>query len=119
MSRDMSLKQDLGRRSEPRTPSDRYHSVEVAVKGLAAVYQFKIWNISSKGMCILLMEDSVMLNHLDVGNILDMRYYPMEMRQPTEQLKTKIQHITREHDGKFKGRVLVGLSLVSKEEVSP
>ena len=108
----------LGRRSEPRETVDPYHSVEVDIDSLDVVYQFKIWNISSKGMCILLREDSVVLNYIHVGDIMDMKYYLTESSHPTKHLKTKIQHITKEEHGRFKGHYLVGLSILEKQDLN-
>lgn len=104
----------LGRRSETREAVNRYHSVELNFGTLQMAYQFKIWNISPKGMCILLREDSVVLNHVRVGDVLEMKYYGADSPRTTEHLKTKIQHITKDDQGRFKGHYLVGLSIVEK-----
>ena len=57
----MQLRSFLGaeRRSETRAAAERYYSVQFTTEGLASVYQFKLWNISSKGMCILVKEGLV------------------------------------------------------------
>jgi hypothetical protein len=100
------------RRSEVRTRVDKYLSVEFSKKGVGSVYQFKIWNISSKGMCILVREDSRIMNFLSVGEIFDMKYYPVEGSSPAEYSKTEITHITKDDHGRFKGHYLVGLSIL-------
>jgi len=46
------------KRSEPRRIIDQYHSVEFSLRDCAFTYQFKIWDISSKGICVLVKEDS-------------------------------------------------------------
>ena len=99
------------RRSEVRTLVDKYFSVEFSKKGLDNLYQFKIWNISSKGVCILVREDSDIMNHLSVGDILDMKYYPAEESSPAEYSKTEITHITKDEQGRFRGHFLVGLTI--------
>ncbi|MBW1699108.1 MAG: PilZ domain-containing protein [Deltaproteobacteria bacterium] len=100
------------RRSEARTLIDKYFSVEFSKKGLDSIYQFKIWNISSKGMCIIVREDSDIINHLIVGDVLDMKYYPVEESSPAEFSKTEITHITKDDHGRFKGHYLVGLAIL-------
>jgi hypothetical protein len=40
------------RRTEQRSPADRYYSVQFNVSGLKPQYQFKTWNISEKGLVI-------------------------------------------------------------------
>jgi hypothetical protein len=106
---------ELGRRSEHREPVDQYHSVELTVSPNRIIYQFRIWNISQKGMCILLKEDSAAFDHIHVGDIIEMKYYPTESARPTESFKTKIQHITKEDTGRFKGHYLVGLLILNKQ----
>ena len=97
------------KRSEPRRELDKYHSVEFKVVEQGSLYQFKIWNISAKGMCLLVREDSEILKDLDVGRVLEMKYYTTDFSQPPEELKTQIKHVTKEEEGRFKGHVLVGL----------
>lgn len=97
------------KRSEPRTELEKYHSVEFRVSELGALYQFKIWNMSPKGLCILVREDSEILKDLEVGSVLDMKYYTTDFSQPPEELKTQIKHISKEPEGRFSGHYLVGL----------
>ena len=104
----------IEKRSESRSIVDKYHSVEISTSNTAYIYQFKIWDISKKGVCILVKEDSDLLNHLQVGDILDLKYYPTDSSHPIEHLKTQIKHITKDDQGRFKGHYLVGLLVVDK-----
>jgi hypothetical protein len=107
------------KRSEPRDIVDKFYSVEFALKGIDFVYQFKIWNMSSKGMCVLIKEDSDVLKHLRAGDVMDMKYYSSDALSPTERLQTEIRHITKDEEGRFKGHVLVGLSILGNKESNP
>ena len=98
------------RRVVARIPPDQYYSVKFIQRGLGVAYQFKIWNISTKGMCILVRHVSNVMNHLKVGNILDMEYYADNGKGPVDQGNTQIKHITKNEQGRFKGHYLVGLS---------
>jgi len=100
------------RRSETRSFSDRYYSVEFTVRDLASVYQFKIWNISPKGMCIVIKSDSKILPYIKIGDVITMRYYLTESLGTTEDVKTEIKHITKDDQGKFKNHYLVGLEIL-------
>ncbi len=102
------------KRSEPRSIIDQYYSVEFSVKGTAFVYQFKIWDLSSKGICVLVQENSGVLKHLKTGHILNMKYYAKDSLKRTE-LKTEIKHITKDDTGRFKGHYLVGLSILEEQ----
>ncbi len=100
------------RRSERRGTDSRYYSVQFTTEGLDSFYQFKLWNISPKGLCILVKEESEVLNHIEVGDTIDMTYYLADSGGASETLKTQIKHITKNEDGRFKGHYLVGLSLL-------
>lgn len=104
----------IERRSKPRSILDQYYSVEFSIRGLFFVYQFKIWDISPKGICVLIREDSDLLNQLKVGDILNLKYYTTDSSKPAEYLKTEIKHITKDDLGRYKGNYLVGLSVVEK-----
>jgi len=106
------------KRSEPRSIIDRYYSVEFLLIGCSFVYQFKIWNISTKGICVLVKEDSDLLHHVKVGDVLNLRYCPTDSSLPSELLETEIKHITRDEQGRFKGVYLVGLSILENQDLN-
>lgn len=108
------MNESVEKRSEPRTDLEKYHSVEFNIADLACLYQFKIWNMSSKGMCLLVRKDSDVLKHLKVGNVLDMKCYATDSSLPPENLKIQIKHITQDEQGRFKGHYLVGLLVLEK-----
>ena len=100
------------RRSETRGTETRYYSVQFTTQGLDTFYQFKLWNISPKGLCILVKEESEVLRHIEVGDTIEMTYYLADSGGASEILKTQIKHITKNEDGRFKGHYLVGLSIL-------
>jgi len=103
------------KRYESRTEVDQYYSVELSIPDASLIYQFRIWNLSSRGICIVVKKDSDLLEHLKVGNILNMKYYPTDSSCPTEYLKTQIKHITKDKQGRFRNHVLVGLFIIEKQ----
>jgi hypothetical protein len=103
---------DTDRRVESRALPDQIHSVQFTKQGLDMTYQFKIRNISTKGMCILVRQGSQVISHLKVGDILDMKYYPEEGKGAIDQSKTEIIHISKGKPGWFEGHCLVGLSIL-------
>ena len=102
----------MERRAESRSRIEQYYSVEFRISDQDYLYQFKIRNISTKGVCVLIREDSDILKHLEVGDILDMKYYPGDLLSPPVNLKTQIKHITKDDEGRFKNHYLVGLSIL-------
>ena len=106
------------KRSEPRTTVDEYNSVEFSIKDTLYVYQFKLWNISSKGICVVVKEDSDIIKYLKVGEIMDLRYHKSDSSKQSEYLKTEIMHITKEDRERFKGHYLVGLSISENQNTN-
>ncbi len=102
----------IERRSEPRKMIDKFFRVEFSKSGLPPLYTFKLRDISSKGMSILVKEGSNVLKSLKVGDILDMKYYTEKHSSQPNQLKTKIKYITKDDQERFKGHRLVGLSII-------
>ncbi len=100
------------RRSETRAADFRYYSVQFRTEGLDSFYQFKLWNISPKGMCILVKEDSEVLQHLNVGDHIEMTYFLTDSQGAFEKQRTQIIHITKNQDGRFQGHYLIGLAIL-------
>jgi hypothetical protein len=105
------------RRPESRTLLDRYYSVEFRLHETGNVYQFKLRDMSSKGLGILVNKDSAVLKHLKVGDTLDMHYMPPESPSTSESLKTQIAHITRKDDEPFKGHFVIGLFITERGRI--
>ena len=107
------------KRSEPRSITDQYCSVEFSISEEVSNYLFEIKNMSSFGLCIIVKEGSAILNHLRVGDIMDIKYYQQEKPERPELIKTEIKHITKDDFGRYKGHYFVGLSVVEKGNINP
>ena len=105
---------EFERRTETRRRTDEVYTVEFSCSGLPFIYEFKIWSLSSKGICILVRDDSEVLKHLRVGEVLEMKYYTTDTSSRWECLKTEIRHITKDEGGRFKNHTLVGLQILEK-----
>ena len=102
---------DTDRRAEPRRIVDEYYSVEFSISGIEMTYQFKIWNISTKGLCLLVRQESDILRRLRVGETIQMKFYRENASKPADFINTKIHHITKDDTGKFRGHYLIGLGI--------
>lgn len=99
-----------------RLQPNKFYSVEFMVDGLPYLYQFKIWNTPSKQMFILVKESSDILKQLKEGESFNMKYYSSVSEYPIE-LKTKIDYLKKEQNGRFKNHYLVGLIILPDEEM--
>jgi len=102
----------IEKRSEPRSIIDEYYSVNLSIDEKPSVFQFLIWDMSLKGMCLLVKEDSDALTYLQVGQVFEMKYYKRDASKPAEFLKTEIRHISKDDEGRFKGHYLVGIAIL-------
>jgi hypothetical protein len=103
------------KRAELRKVLNRYYSVEFKLKETGTLYHFKLRDLSSNSLGILVNEDSAVMEYLKVNDILEMKYYPPEASSSAEILKTKIIHITKKDGESFKGHFLIGLSIIEKQ----
>jgi len=101
------------RRSEPRQPSKRFHSVEMKLASLP-IYLFKLKDVSANGASFMIKEGSAILEHLHVGQILNMRYNADDEAEPSEVFKSEIKHITKATEKPYIGHYLVGIIIREK-----
>jgi len=90
---------------------DQLESVEVSVDGLEHPHQFRIWNTDPASMFVVVKQSSQILNRLRVGDTLQMIYHTRDAYCPTRTIPTRIRHITKEDQGRFRGHCLVGLAV--------
>ncbi len=94
---------------------DRY-SVEFLNKDIVPAYIFRIRELASSGIGILVKDNSAILSHLNVGEVMDLKYQPARGPDTGEYLKTEIQQVTKDDRGRFKGHHVVRLSIVESQE---
>ena len=94
-------------------PCNHFYGVEFSLRGPKLLYQSKLWSRSPESIFVLVKEDSDVLDWIEVGDILDMTYYSNDELCPTTVLNTKIQYITRDDGGQFRGHYMIGLTILS------
>jgi hypothetical protein len=99
-------------RSEKRTGSEKKASVEFMPGGINIPYHFKLKDLSSKGLGIIVRKDSKVLDHIKPGDVLDMLYHPDEATANPVAQRTQIKHISEPEPGKHEDHMLVGLMIV-------
>ena len=95
---------------------DEYYSVEIPIIALGVIYQFKIWQINSIFMSILVKGNSGLLQWIKVGDRLNMKYYSKDSIYPYQSLDTKIRYITRQNLERLRGHYLVGLEIMEGKD---
>ena len=102
------------RRSEIRENLEQMQSLELKLPNLP-IYVFKVKDTSSNGICFLVKGDSDILNHIQVGQILNMRCNAEDLTKPSEVLISEIKHITKMEKGSHENHQLVGLMILEKQ----
>ncbi len=97
-------------RSELRTILDKYYSVQFSLNKMDPAYLFKLRDISSNGLCILVKQDSTVFRQLNEGDMLDMEYNPTRSSGPTKLFKTQVT--SKNCYDRFKGHSLIELTII-------
>ncbi len=99
------------RRSENRQGVKDCYRAELRIVGVP-VYEVKLKDLSSKGACILFTDNSSLLNHLQIGQTLMVKFFFEDRSKPSETFQAEVKHITEVKDGRFKGYYSAGLSII-------
>lgn len=98
------------KRPTHRVGMDIFISVEINPSGLLPIYKFRLRKSSSNEAFILVKEGSAILNFLKSGREINAKYSTEEQIDSDSLIKTKINYIIKEIQGRFKGHHMVGLS---------
>lgn len=97
--------------AESGIPPAQYYSVEFSLPGHTLPYQFKIWYMGQKSMCLLVKEHSKIIKSIKVGDVLNMKYHSADALNCSKDIETEIRQIVKDDNGRFKGHFLVGLAI--------
>ncbi len=100
----------MEKRSAKRASPTGFHGAEIKLTGIP-LYQFKLKNISDNGASILVKENSAMINHLEVGQSLKIKFHLSSRADLNGYFESKIKHITKIEERRYKGHYLVGVQI--------
>ncbi|MDJ0816111.1 MAG: PilZ domain-containing protein [Desulfobacterales bacterium] len=103
----------MEKRSSKRALPTGFHGAEIKLTGVP-LYQFKLKDISDNGASILIKENSAMINHLEVGQHLQIKFHANSHPDLNGYFESKIAHITKNEEGRYKGHYLVGVQILAK-----
>ena len=92
--------------------ADGHLRAEIRISRNDLGYQFKLQEINDRQGCFFINENSAVLNILDVGTVLDMKYWTAEKIRLVKYVRAQIKNITRQKVEPFKGHYKVGLSIL-------
>jgi hypothetical protein len=103
----------MEKRSSKRSLPEGFHGAEIKLTGVP-LYQFKLKDISDNGASILVKKDSAMVSHLEVGQSLKIKFYSNSHPNLNGYFESKIKHITKIEEGRYKGHYLLGVRILAK-----
>ena len=103
----------MEKRSAARSLATGSHGAEIKLTGVP-LYQFKLKDISPDGAGILVKDDSAMINHLEVGQALKIKFLGDSGSDLDGYYQSKIKHITKINERRYKGHYLVGVKMLAK-----
>lgn len=102
------------RRSAPRCMKLVNHRVEFKFPGVP-VYQLKVRDLSEKGAGVVVKAGSNFLTLIEIGRELNMKLLsPAESKTPAGYFMSRVQHISELASGRFKGHLVVGMSMLKR-----
>jgi hypothetical protein len=102
------------RRLEPRVTKLSNHRVEFKFTGVP-VYQLIVRDLSANGAGIVVRTDSKILNMIRIGQELDVKLISFAgATGPSGHYRSRIEHISDLKEGRFRGHMVVGISILNK-----
>ena len=100
------------RRTEPRSSRLPNHRVEIKFPSVP-VYQLKVRDVSPNGAGIIVRADSKFLTMVQIGQELNVNFLaPADAAPLSGHHKLRIEHISELGKGRFKGHMVVGISIL-------
>ena len=92
--------------------ADGHLRAEIKISRNDLGYQFKLQEIDEHQGSFFISENSAVLNILNVGTVLDMKYWTAEKTRLVKYVSAQISNISRQQHEPFKGHYKVGLSIL-------
>ena len=104
------------KRLEARHTPEGFSGASIKLVGVP-LYQFKLKDTSHNGASVLVKDDSFMINYLKVGKTLQINFSSDHRSDHNGVFESEIMHITKVDKGRYKGHYLVGVRILSKNDV--
>jgi len=98
-------------RSDDRNMAATGGSIEFRPSEDAMVYQFSLRDWSDFGIGILVRNDSKILTHIKVGQIITFKMHKPEGKISEDPIEAEIRHISEPKDGRHPDHKIVGFHI--------
>jgi hypothetical protein len=97
--------------------TDGHLRAEIKISREGLGYQFKLREIDGNQGCFFVSENSPVLKILDIGSVLDMKYWTADKTRTVKYVTAQINGIAKRSDAPFKGHYKVGLSILKTKDL--
>lgn len=92
--------------------TDSHLRAEIKISTDDLGYQFKLRQIDDNQGCFFLNKNSSVLKLLDIGSVMDMKYWTAEKTRRIKYVRAEINNISKQNHEPFKGHYKVSLSIL-------
>jgi len=97
--------------------SDSHLRAEIKISSDDLGYQFKLRQIDDHQGCFFVNKNSSILSLLEVGSVLDMKYWTADKIQRVKSVRAEVNTIAKQNHEPFKGHYKVRLSIMKTKSL--
>ena len=90
--------------------TDSYLRAEIKISSDDLGYQFKLRQIDDNQGCFFVNKNSSVLKLLDIGSVMDMKYWTADKTRRIKYVRAEINNISKQNHEPFKGHYKVSLT---------
>ena len=92
--------------------TDSHLRAEIKISTDDLGYQFKLRQIDDNQGCFFINKNSSVLKLLDIGSVMDMKYWTAEKTRRIKYVRAEINNISKQDHEPFKGHYKISLSIL-------
>ena len=92
--------------------TDSHLRAEIKISSDDLGYQFRLRQIDDSQGCFFVNKSSSVLKLLDIGSVMDMKYWTADKTRRIKYVRAEINNITKQSDEPFKGHYKICLSIL-------
>ena len=92
--------------------TDNHLRAEIKISNDDLGYQFKLRQVDDSQGCFFVNKNSSVLKLLDIGSVMDMKYWTADKTMRIKYVRAEINNISKQNHEPFKGHYKVSLSIL-------
>ncbi len=92
--------------------TDNHLRAEIKISSDDLGYQFRLRQIDDNHGCFFVSKNSSVLKLLDIGSVMDMKYWTADKTRRIKFVRAEINNISKQNHEPFKGHYKVSLSIL-------